>query len=105
MISTRFPSVFGTALQVAVLLTSTSAIAQFKIGGKEIQVHGFLQQGFAVSNNNNFLSMKTSSGSFSMTDGGINLPVRVTPKLRIGAQAFSRNIGQAELQPLEANSA
>lgn len=105
MISTRFPSVFGIALQVAVLLTSTSAIAQFKLGGKEIQVHGFLQQGFAVSNNNNFLSMKTSSGSFSMTDSGINLSMRVTPKLRIGAQAFSRNIGQSELQPLEANSA
>jgi hypothetical protein len=93
MIFLRICSTLKTCLSVALLFTASSAFAQFKVGSKEVQVHGFLQQGFAVSNNNNFLSMKTSNGSFSMTDGGVNVSMRLTPKLRIGAQAFSRNIG------------
>ncbi|MCX6595216.1 MAG: hypothetical protein NTV70_02470 [Acidobacteria bacterium] len=68
-------------------------MAQFKVAGKDVQVHGFFQQGFAVSSGNNFLTMKTTNGSFSMTDGGFNVATRLTPKLRVGAQVFSRNIG------------
>ena len=67
---------------------------QFKVAGKDVQVHGFFQQGFAVSSGNNFLTMKTTNGSFSMTDGGFNVATRLTPKLRVGAQVFSRNIGE-----------
>lgn len=74
-------------------LTTLPMFGQFKIGGKDLQVHGFMQQGFAVSSNNNFLTMKTTNGSFSMTDGGVSVSMRLTPKLRVGAQAFSRNIG------------
>lgn len=74
-------------------LAPSLAQAQVNVGGKELQIHGFIQQGFAVSNNNNFLTMKTTNGSFSMTDGGVNVSMKVTPKLRFGAQAFSRNIG------------
>lgn len=64
-----------------------------KVGNKEIQVHGFFQQGFAISSGNNFLTMKTKDGSFSMTDGGINVSSRLSSKLRVGAQFFSRNVG------------
>ncbi len=70
-----------------------SALGQFKVAGKDVQVYGFFQQGFAVSSGNNFLTMKTTNGSFSMTDGGFNVATRLTPKLRVGAQVFSRNIG------------
>lgn len=28
-----------------------------------------------------------------MTDGGLNLSTKLTPKFRVGVQAFSRNIG------------
>ncbi len=86
-------SLIGICALGGCLFTSPVLQAQVKIGGKELQVHGFLQQGFAVSTNNNFLSMKTTSGSFSMTDGGVNLSMKVTPKFRVGAQLFSRNIG------------
>lgn len=67
--------------------------AQVKVGSRELQIHAFLQQGFARSTNNNFLSMRSNGGSFSMTDGGVNLSMKLTPKLRVGAQLFSRNIG------------
>jgi hypothetical protein len=82
-----------TLLFAGILLVPSMASAQVSIGGKTLQIHGFLQQGFAASTNNNFLTMKTTGGSFSMTDGGINVSMRITPKLRVGAQAFSRNIG------------
>jgi hypothetical protein len=93
MISQFVRTTISIGAMAGFFLVSTVAQGQVKIGSKELQIHGFLQQGFAVSNNNNFLSMKTTDGSFSMTDGGINLSMRLTPKLRVGAQAFSRNIG------------
>jgi hypothetical protein len=93
MLLNNFRFSAGGATLGAFLFLASTASAQVKIGGKDLQIHGFMQQGFAVSNNNNFLTMKTNSGSFSMSDGGVNLSMKVTPKLRIGAQAFSRNIG------------
>ncbi len=74
-------------------LCALSAVAQFKVAGKDVQVHAFFQQGFLASTGNNFLTMQTKGGSFAMTDGGFNIGAKLTPKLRVGAQAFSRNIG------------
>lgn len=70
------------------------ARAQFELGGKQIQVHGFFSQGFAYSSTNNFLTMNTNKGSFAFTDGGLNISTKLTSKLRVGAQGYSRNIGQ-----------
>ena len=50
------------------------------------QVHSFASQGFAYSNDNNYLTMDTSKGSFAMTDGGVNISTQVTDKFRVGAQ-------------------
>jgi hypothetical protein len=66
----------------------------FKVDGLPVQVHSFLSQGFAYSNDNNYLTMKTSQGSFAMTDFGANVSVRITDKFRVGAQVYDRNIGQ-----------
>lgn len=83
-----------TILATLLCWACLSGLAQsVKVGNKEIQVHGFFQQGFALSSGNNLLTMKTRDGSFSMTDGGVNVSSRLTSKLRVGAQLFSRNIG------------
>jgi hypothetical protein len=66
---------------------------QWKVGNKEVQFHGFFQQGYLNSSNNNYLSMRSRGGTFSMTDGGLNASTRLSPKLRVGMQAYSRNIG------------
>lgn len=42
----------------AMLILSLPKVAQWKVGGKDIQFHGFFQQGFAASSGNNFLTMK-----------------------------------------------
>src|SRR6266545_4393555 len=80
----------------ALLLTPGLLQAQvdFKIGGRDVQVHSFAQQGFAYSDNNNFLTMKTSDGTFAITDGGVNVSTSITDKFRVGAQVYVRNIGE-----------
>ena len=69
-------------------------ISQFTVDGYTIQVHGFASQGFALSNQNNYLTMDTSKGSFAFTDGGLNMSTNLTSKLRVGAQGYIREIGQ-----------
>lgn len=69
------------------------AVAQFDVAGHPVEVHGFASQGFAYSNDNNYLTMPTSTGSFAFTDGGLNVSTRLTDRFRIGAQAYIRNIG------------
>lgn len=65
----------------------------FKLADRTVQVHSFASQGFAYSNDNNYLTMQTSQGSFAMTDGGVNMSTQITDKFRVGAQAYDRNIG------------
>jgi hypothetical protein len=85
----------GAGLTALVLSVSASSLmAQtIKVGSKEIQVHGSLQQGFGLTNDNNFLTMDTTAGSVEMTDAAINVSSSPARKLRVGAQLYVRNIG------------
>jgi hypothetical protein len=69
------------------------AQVDFKVADRDVQVHSFASQGFALSTANNYLTMNTSQGSFAMTDGGINISTAITDKFRVGAQAYDRNVG------------
>ncbi|MDZ4800216.1 MAG: hypothetical protein SGI92_18825 [Bryobacteraceae bacterium] len=66
----------------------------FKLAGRNVQVHSFGSQGFIYSNDNNYLTMKTTSGSFAFSDMGANVSTQLTDKLRIGAQLYTRNVGK-----------
>lgn len=66
----------------------------FKVANRNVQVHSFASQGFAYSNDNNYLTMKTSQGSFAFTDFGFNASTQITDKLRVGAQVYGRNVGE-----------
>jgi hypothetical protein len=81
---------FGLTVALAV---PASAQTSFTVGQTEVQVHGSVQQGFVWSDTNNFLTMPTTSGSGEMTDGAFNASWTLTKKLRVGAQLYSRNIG------------
>lgn len=90
----------GAAIRAGLLLllvgasASPSLAQSFKVAEKEVQVHGFVQQGFNVTDENNFLTMDTSGGSAAMTDAAVNLSSNLTRKLRVGAQVYARNIGE-----------
>jgi hypothetical protein len=76
-------------------MSASAAQAQsFTLGGKEFGVHGFVQQGFNVTDENNFLTMETKDGSGAMTDAALNISSNLTRKLRVGAQGYVRNIGE-----------
>ena len=63
---------------LAFAMASTPAFAQssFKIGDREVQAHGSIQQGFVFSTGNNFLTMNTRGGSGAMTGGFSLSPLR-----------------------------
>ncbi len=70
------------------------AQGDWKVAGRDIQVHSFASQGFAYSSDNNYLTMKTSQGSAAFTDFGANVSTALTDRLRVGAQVYDRNVGQ-----------
>jgi hypothetical protein len=66
----------------------------FTLDGKDVQVHSFASQGFMYTNQNNYMTMPTTNGSFAFTDFGANIGAQITDKFRVGAQIYDRNIGQ-----------
>ena len=84
------------SITVCVWMSASLLFAQtaFKVGSKELQVHGAVQQGFAVTDTNNFLTMDTAEGSAAMTDAAVNVTSSLTQKLRVGGQLYVSNMGQ-----------
>lgn len=78
---------------LCILPSSLYAQFDFQVADRKVQIHSFGSQGFAYSNQNNYLTMKTSDGSFAMTDGGVNIATALTDKFRVGAQAYVRKVG------------
>ncbi|MGB2603191.1 MAG: hypothetical protein WBC78_06325 [Candidatus Sulfotelmatobacter sp.] len=59
-----------------------------------IEIHGFVTQGVLFSSNNNYLTMKSSSGSLQWTDGAVSVSDSVTDSLRVGIQVHMYQLGQ-----------
>src|SRR5512141_2963582 len=83
-------------LAMALGAIPASLYAQFNVAvlGRKVQVHSFASQGFAISNDNNYLTMNTSRGTFAMTDFGANVSTQITDRFRVGAQIYDRNVGR-----------
>ena len=58
------------------------------------QIHGNLAQGMLFSSENNYMTAKSSDGSYRWTDGSLSLTRSITDKFRVGAQAHSYSLGQ-----------
>lgn len=57
-----------------------------------VDIHGFVSQGVIKTSDNNYLA-RSARGSFEFSEVGINFTRRLTDRLRIGAQLFSRDLG------------
>jgi hypothetical protein len=70
------------------------AAAELPLPGNlpELQLHGFISQGYLLSSANNYLA-QTSRGSFEFSEVGLNLTLPATDRLRLGLQLFSRKLG------------
>jgi hypothetical protein len=85
-------SLFLIAVVSAGLMRAQST--DFTLEGVPVQIHGFASQAFLASDNNNYLSMPTSQGSFAFTDFGANVSLQLTGQFRVGAQVYDRNMGE-----------
>lgn len=59
----------------------------------DLRLHGFISQGYLKSNHNNYLA-RTADGTFEFNEFGLNVQSQVSDRLRIGAQIFSRDLGE-----------
>lgn len=59
---------------------------------EKIDIHGFIAQGYLKTDKNNFFA-ETEEGTFAFNEKGINFTTQISPQLRVGAQVFSRDIG------------
>ncbi|MCP4157872.1 MAG: hypothetical protein GY757_59735 [bacterium] len=58
----------------------------------KIKINGFLSQGYMKSATNNFLT-KSKDGSFEINELGLAISAKLSDKLRVGFQLFSRDLG------------
>jgi hypothetical protein len=55
----------------------------------DVEIHGFVSQGFIKSIRNNYLVANTENfGSFDMTEVGLNFTKAITDRMRVGVQLF-----------------
>jgi hypothetical protein len=76
------------------LLLSAKAARAIEIGSEDdlasVEVHGFVGQGFIISNTNNYLVPDSKHGSFQLSDVGVNF-TKSFGKLRAGIQIYASN--------------
>ncbi len=76
-------------LIIIILLFSTNCFASEL---ENIEVHGFLAQGFLKTDKNNYLA-DTEEGTGDFNEMGINFGKKMSPRMRIGVQFFARDLG------------
>lgn len=59
---------------------------------EDVEIHGFISQGYLKTNQNNFLA-ETDDGSFQFNEMGINFTAYPTSSLKIGCQFFAMDLG------------
>jgi hypothetical protein len=60
----------------------------------KIDIHGYISQGYLISNRNNFLA-DTENGTFHFNELGINFSTELTEKIRLGIQFAARDLGDS----------
>jgi len=58
----------------------------------KVDIHGYISQGYMISNHNNFLT-ESEKGSFQFNELGINFSTALTKKVRLGIQFAARDLG------------
>jgi hypothetical protein len=86
----------ATACQavIAILLGASVAQGQAEPEPSDIQIHGFVSQGYIKTTRNNYLAETgRKQGSFDFTEVGINFTKSLSDKLRVGIQLFTHDLG------------
>lgn len=62
-------------------------------GFGDVDIHGFISQGYLYSDEYNYLAHNSTDGTFEYNEVGINFGKSLTDRLRVGVQFFSRDLG------------
>lgn len=85
-----FPSITAILLFFC-LIAPAAVMGQDLLDNMDI--HGFVSQGFVSSSEYNYLTHNSKDGSFEYNEVGINFGKQMTPKLGFGIQFFARDLG------------
>ena len=79
---------------LALAASRPAAAADLSLPGElgQLQVHGFISQGFLFTSDNNYLA-NSSRGSFEFTELGLNFTLQPMDRLTLGLQIFSHDLG------------
>jgi len=79
---------------LALVAARSAAAADLSLPGElgQLQVHGFISQGFLYTSDNNYLA-NSSRGSFEFTELGLNFTLQPLDRLTLGLQIFSHDLG------------
>ncbi len=80
-----------SALVLAGSCLFTNPVLSAELGG--VDIHGFISQGFIMSDQYNYLTHNSKKGSFEYNEVGINFSKDMTDQLRLGIQLFARDLG------------
>lgn len=69
-----------------------SAAADDLSDALDVDIHGFVSQGFVLSSGNNYLT-NSKRGSFEFTEVGLNFTKSLGDRLSVGMQLFTRDLG------------
>ena len=59
----------------------------------DVQIHGFVSQGYLRTTENNVYGTNTTDGTFDFNEVGVNFTATPIDRLRVGVQIFAQNLG------------
>ena len=80
-----------TASIIRTLVPCLIAGAAFCADIPQVDIHGFVSQGYLKTNKNDYLG-ETQSGTFDFNEAAVNLQSQLTSDLRVGVQLFARDL-------------
>ncbi|MBN2372492.1 hypothetical protein JXL19_01720 [bacterium] len=77
-------------ISILLIVSLTNKIQAVELNN--IDIHGFISQGYLKTNKNNYLA-ETEDGTFQFNEMGLNFSTDLTDQLHIGMQFFARDLG------------
>lgn len=79
-------------LIIALIIGVFFADSLFAMEMGEVDIHGFISQGYLQSTENNYLA-DTKDGTFEFNEMGLNFTTQLLPNLRAGIQLLAKDLG------------
>lgn len=77
---------------MALLFGSFATATAYELG--DVDIHGFVSQGYLETDKYNYMMSDTDGGTFDLGEVGISLTSQASDSIRVGAQFLSRRLGE-----------